>query len=59
MYVCPVCGKQFEKEENLVKHLSSCWKEKNPNMRSKPAPRSENINARKISADIMNFFKGF
>ena len=56
MYICPTCGKQFENDEVLTKHFLKCWKEKNPTHKSKPAPRSEDINTRTISDDIMNFF---
>ena len=59
MYICPVCGKQFNEEEILVKHMSKCWREKNPHLRSKPAPRSEDINTREISDDILDFFNSF
>jgi DNA-directed RNA polymerase subunit RPC12/RpoP len=56
MYICPVCKKEFDVEEILVKHYLKCWKEKNLTHKSKPAPRSEDINTRTISDDIMNFF---
>ena len=59
MYICPTCGKQFNEEEILVKHMSKCWREKNPHLRSKPAPRSEDINTREINDDILNFFSSF
>jgi hypothetical protein len=59
MYICPVCGKQFNEEEILVKHMSKCWREKNPHLRSKPAPRSEDINTREVNDDILNFFNSF
>ena len=59
MFICPTCGKQFEMEGTLVKHMSKCWREKNPNQKSKPAPRSEDINTRKVSNDILDFFNSF
>lgn len=59
MYICPTCGKQFNLEEILVKHMSKCWREKNPAHKSKPAPRSEDINTRKVNTDILNFFNSF
>ena len=59
MYICPTCSKEFEKEEDLVKHFLKCWKDKNPNHQSKPAPRSEDINTREINEDVMNFFNSF
>ena len=59
MYICPTCGKQFETEDVLAKHFLKCWKEKNPNHKSKPAPRSEDINTRTDNEDILNFFNSF
>lgn len=56
MYICPVCNKEFEKEEAVVKHFGKCWKEEHPYQQSKPAPRSENISTREINNDVMNFF---
>ena len=59
MFICPTCGKQFDMEDALVKHCLSCWKERNPNHKSKSAPRSEDINTRKDSQDILDFFNSF
>lgn len=59
MYFCPTCGKQFEMEDALVKHMSKCWREKNPTHKSKPAPRSEDINTVEVSNDILKFFSSF
>jgi hypothetical protein len=59
MYICPVCGAQFEEEQVLVKHYLSCWKRNNPHLRSKPAPRSEDINTREISSEMEDFFNSF
>ena len=59
MYICPTCNKPFDKEENLVKHMSKCCKEKNPHLRSKPAPRSEDVNTREVNNEIMSFFNSF
>ena len=59
MFICPICGKQYEVEEILVKHMSKCWREKNPNHKSKPAPRSEDINTREDNQDILDFFNSF
>ena len=56
MYICPVCNRQFKEEQVLVKHYLSCWKKENPHLRSKPAPRSEDINTREVNEDIENFF---
>ena len=59
MFICPTCRKQFEMEDALVKHMSKCWREKNPNHKSKPAPRSEDINTREDNQDILDFFNSF
>ena len=59
MYICPVCNQQFKEEQVLVKHYLSCWKKENPHLRSKPAPRSEDINTREVNEDIENFFNSF
>ena len=59
MYICPICNKSFTSEEIIVKHMLKCWKEKHPYAKSKPAPRSEDINTREINDDIMNFFNSF
>ena len=59
MFICPTCGKQFEMEDALVKHMSKCWRAKNPTHKSKPAPRSEDINTREDNQDILDFFNSF
>ena len=59
MYICPTCNQSFNTEEILVKHMSKCWREKNPHLRSKPAPRSEDVNTREIKPEIADFFKEF
>ena len=59
MFICPTCGRQFEMEDALVKHMSKCWREKNPIHKSKPAPRSEDINTREDNQDILDFFNSF
>jgi uncharacterized Zn-finger protein len=59
MYICPTCNKQFDMEDVLVKHYLKCWKDKNPCHQAKSAPRSEDINTREVSDDIMNFFNSF
>lgn len=59
MYICPVCNQQFKEEQVLVKHMSRCWRERNPHLRSKPAPRSKDINTREVNEDIENFFNSF
>lgn len=59
MYICPTCNKEFDTEELITKHYLKCWKEKYPTHQSKSAPRSEDINTRKINNDILNFFNSF
>ena len=59
MYICPTCEKQFRTEEILTKHFLKCWKDKNPNHRSKAAPRSEDINTKEITSEISDFFNSF
>ena len=59
MFVCSTCGKQFDTKEALTNHFMKCWKEQHPYHQSKSAPCSEDINTRKVSNDIMNFFNSF
>ena len=59
MYICPTCNQTFAAEDILVKHMAKCWKEKNPHVKSKPAPRSADINTREVNADITAFFNSF
>lgn len=59
MFFCPTCQKEFIEEEKLVKHMSKCWREKNPSHKSKPAPRSEDIVSKQINDDIIAFFNSF
>lgn len=59
MFICPICLREFEKESDIVKHLTSCWGEKNPYRKSKPAPRSEDVNTREDNQDILDFFNSF
>ena len=59
MYICPTCNKGFKKEEIFTKHFLKCWKEEHPYHKSKPAPRSEDINTREDNEDILNFFNSF
>lgn len=57
MYICPVCGFSFGKEEAIQKHFLACWKERNPNHKSAPAPRSEDINTTQIDDGVLDFFE--
>lgn len=59
MYICPTCGKQFENNTTLTRHFLACWKEKHPNHKSKPAPRSEDINTSETNEEVTNFFNSF
>lgn len=59
MFVCPTCGREFEGENVVVKHFLSCWKERNPNHKSKSAPRSEDLNTRIVNDSVLGFFETF
>ena len=59
MYICPNCSKHFEIEDVLTKHFLKCWKEQHPYHKSKPAPRSEDVNTREINNEVLDFFKSF
>ena len=59
MYICPTCNHSFKTEEILTKHFLKCWKDRNPNHRSKSAPRSEDINTKEITSEISDFFNSF
>ena len=59
MYICPTCNQSFNTEEVLTKHFLKCWKEQHPYHKSKPAPRSEDVNTREIKPEIADFFNSF
>lgn len=59
MYVCPVCGKEYDNEDAVVKCYMKCWRENNSVHHSKPAPKSEDISTREINADVATFFNSF
>lgn len=59
MYVCPTCNQRFTLEAGLVKHFLRCWKERNPNHKSKDAPRSEDVVTRQVNAATVDFFASF
>ena len=56
MYICSICNKTFDSEESIAKHSLKCWREKNPNHKSTPAPRSADIVERTINNDVLSFF---
>ena len=56
MYICPTCNRGFKNEENIQKHFLSCWKEQHPGHKSKPAPRSEDIETKQIDNGVLDFF---
>lgn len=55
-YICPTCKEEFNSEELLVKHFLKCWSSKNPQHKSKPAPRSKDVVTTSINSDVTNFF---
>mgnify|MGYP001024681954 CR=1 FL=1 len=56
MYICPTCNRGFKNKENIQKHFLSCWKEQHPGHKSKPAPRSEDIETKQIDNGVLDFF---
>ena len=56
MFICPICNKEFNTQEQIRNHFLSCWQEQHPYHKSKPAPRSEDIITREVSDDVINFF---
>lgn len=56
MYVCPICNCKFSKADAVAKHSLACWKEHNPNHKSNPAPRSEDIVTIEAEPQIYDFF---
>jgi hypothetical protein len=57
MYICPICSKEFIEEDKLVKHYLACWKSKNPQHKSKNAPRSADVETRNVSDEMKEFFE--
>ena len=55
MYICPECKKEFKTEAVVVKHMSSCWREKHPYHKSKPAPHTTDTK-REVSDNVLLFF---
>lgn len=59
MFICPTCQREFTKEEYIQKHFLNCWKEKNPNHKSQPAPHSDDIITREVDNGVLDFFASF
>ena len=59
MYVCPICKKEYDSEDAVAKCYMKCWRENNAQHHSKPAPKSEDITTREVSADVEAFFNSF
>ena len=59
MYICPICNEKFETEETITKHSLRCWREHNPNHKSKPAPCKGNTTKQEMNKDVINFFSSF
>lgn len=55
-YICPICNKEFLKEEEISKHFLKCWKNSNPHHKSKDAPHSEDIITSEMNNDMADFF---
>ena len=58
MYICPICNKGFQSKEFITTHSLQCWREHNPNHKSKPAP-CKVMTEREVSEDVTNFFASF
>ena len=58
MYICPICNQGFSTEEIIAKHSLQCWREYNPNHKSKPAPCSYTTK-QEMNEDVANFFASF
>ncbi len=56
MYICPTCNRKFDTEIAITQHSLKCWREHNPNHRSKSAPHSDDIVKKEVNDDILNFF---
>ena len=59
MYICPICNRGFKNPEAVAKHSLPCWREHNPNHKSKPAPCKGNTTEYQINEDVSNFFASF
>lgn len=59
MYICPTCKNVFKDEKTVVKHSLKCWRERNPNHKSQPAPYQENVVKYQMNEEISNFFASF
>ena len=59
MYLCPICKRKFNSENNVAKHSLQCWRQQNPNYKSTPAPRTPDIINRKINEEVLDFFSTF
>jgi hypothetical protein len=59
MFICPVCKKQYEKDQDVAKCFLKCWKEQNPVHKSKNAPKSEDKIERQCEESVLNFFEKF
>lgn len=56
MYICPTCGNTFATEKMITRHFLKCWREHNPNHKSKPAPCKGNTTQREMNDDVVSFF---
>ncbi len=59
MYICPTCSREFSTERGMSKHLLECWRDEHPYHQAKSAPRSEDVEVRKVNDEVLNFFNSF
>ena len=57
-FICPICNKEFNKEDKTVSHFLSCWKEHYPCHKSKSVQRTEK-ETRETNEGIEKFFNSF
>jgi len=56
VYICPICNRTFDIEDQIAKHSLRCWREHNPYHKSKPAPHTTDLNERKVNNEVLDFF---
>lgn len=56
MYICPICNQEFKKENDIAKHLLSCWRKYNPYHLSTNSIQTESEDI-EIDNGVLNFFQ--